>query len=107
MPRPRYSVSVTWYLSPSLRRVFGIGIVLQCPLPNRQHAFEGDAGVLRGVLVHLHLIDDAAGGEFVEGPCEVCRVDAVHGGAGADDRVEAQDELGGVLAAEARDAVER
>ena len=62
-----------------------------------QHALQGDLGVARGVLVHGDAVDDIALFDVLQRPGEVGRVDAVHGGARADHRVEAEHGFVGVL----------
>src|SRR3990170_9001869 len=75
-------------------------------LLDRQHPLQGDAGVAAGLFVELHLVDDTPCGQLLKRPAEVCRVDAVHGGAGADHRVQAEHQLVRVLAGQAGDEVD-
>ena len=56
-----------------------------------QHSVEGDAGPVFDGLFHLDLVDDAAFDEVFEGPGEVLRADAIHGGAEAPGIIQGDD----------------
>ena len=58
-----------------------------------EHAFESDQGVAFRLGVHLYDVDSDTRHDAFEHPEDVRRMDAVHGGAWADDRVEAEDAL--------------
>src|SRR5215469_6783429 len=62
-------------------------------LSQRQHTLQGNPRPVGRLLVHLHLVDDLAVEQAFEYPGKVGGVDAVHGRAGADHRVEAENQL--------------
>src|SRR6266851_1189395 len=66
-------------------------------LSQRQHTLQRNPCPVGCFLVHLHLIDDLAFEQAFKDPGEVGGVDAVHGRAGADYRVEAENQLLGML----------
>src|SRR5260221_5244004 len=66
-------------------------------LSQRQHTLQRNPCPISRFLVHFHLVDDLAVEQAFEHPGEVGRVDAVHGRAGADHRVEAEYQLLGMF----------
>src|SRR5688572_28408388 len=74
-------------------------------LDHREHAVEGDLRIAGRLFVHRHAVDYAASCQLFHRPRQVGRVDAVHSGAGANDRVEAEDGLVRVLVRQAADEV--
>src|SRR6266446_7978800 len=58
-----------------------------------EHALQGDSSPLGCFFIDNYLVDDLAFDQSLKHPGEVGWMDAVHGGARADNRVEAEDEL--------------
>ena len=68
-------------------------------LPERGHPVQGNLGVAPDVVRHGNLVIDLAFQQAVQHPEHVGEVYAVHGGAGAGHRVQAETVLSGLLMA--------
>src|SRR5207249_2436301 len=75
-------------------------------LDGGEHALQGHFGPLSDFWMHLDLVRDTSGHQLLQYPGQVGRVNPIHGGAGADDRVEAEDELVRILFGETVDQID-
>src|SRR5215217_4821088 len=75
-------------------------------LNHGEHTVEGDAGVVRRLIIDLHLVYEVTLCKLLYRPGQIGRVDAVHGRAGANHRVEAEHGLVRVLVGQTADEVD-